>query len=406
MRFAREEIARRTPELSSWQLRRHRTGVASVAAIVADNLVQPEVYASVGLDPKEAKAAARANTHYGDKLRDAVDRAGRLPAGRRPGRRRVRAALEARPPGLRGGPRRGVALSPTQGPLGELGRVEADRGGRGQVEALGPAAHRDPHPGVGERASSPGTPRASLPNSHSTGPASSVAELVQRRLSPAVGGQHGHAGRLQRRDQRGRAARLGRRRRGRGCPRWPAPPCRRTGRPSPRRTPRRRRRTRPPSAGSCRRCRGRPARTARRPAAAARAVSVSAATSRSAQTATSPWGVTVSESPAAAFSVSSRTGTAVAASRSRWAAAAASVAKTSRTPEGSASASATACRPSARNRPAASRPARRVSLRAATIRAGPLGEQIGHGRPFRTDSDAAGADPGGPVTDGVGGLRA
>ena len=69
MRFAREEIARRTPDLSSWQLRRHRAGVASVAAIVADNLVQPEVYASVGLDPTEAKAAARANTHYGDKLR-------------------------------------------------------------------------------------------------------------------------------------------------------------------------------------------------------------------------------------------------------------------------------------------------------------------------------------------------
>jgi hypothetical protein len=71
MRFAREEIARRTPDLSSWQLRRHRAGVASVVAIVADNLVQPEVYASVGLDPKEAKAAARANTHYTDKLRDA-----------------------------------------------------------------------------------------------------------------------------------------------------------------------------------------------------------------------------------------------------------------------------------------------------------------------------------------------
>jgi P-aminobenzoate N-oxygenase AurF len=71
MRFAREEIARRTPELARWQLRRHRVAVASVAAIVADNLVQPEVYASVGLDPKEAKAAARANDHYGDKLRDA-----------------------------------------------------------------------------------------------------------------------------------------------------------------------------------------------------------------------------------------------------------------------------------------------------------------------------------------------
>jgi hypothetical protein len=71
MRFAREEITRRTPGLSTWQLRKHRTVIASVAAIVADNLVQPEVYASVGLDPRAAKAAARANTHYGDKLRDA-----------------------------------------------------------------------------------------------------------------------------------------------------------------------------------------------------------------------------------------------------------------------------------------------------------------------------------------------
>ena len=71
MRFAREEIARRTPELSRWQLRKHRTGVAAVAAIVADNLVQPEVYASVGLDPSTAKAAARANEHYRAKLHDA-----------------------------------------------------------------------------------------------------------------------------------------------------------------------------------------------------------------------------------------------------------------------------------------------------------------------------------------------
>jgi hypothetical protein len=71
MRFARDEVARRTPELSTWQLRKHRTVVASVAAIVAENLVQPAVYASVGLDPAEAHAAARANTYYGDKLRTA-----------------------------------------------------------------------------------------------------------------------------------------------------------------------------------------------------------------------------------------------------------------------------------------------------------------------------------------------
>ena len=71
MRFAREEVARRTPDLSGWQRRKHRTIVASVAAIVAENLVQPEVYASVGLDPQEARAAARANEHYTGKLRDA-----------------------------------------------------------------------------------------------------------------------------------------------------------------------------------------------------------------------------------------------------------------------------------------------------------------------------------------------
>ena len=71
MRFAREEVARRTPELSTWQLRKHRTLVAAVAAIVADNLVQPQVYASVGLDPQVAKAAARANRHYAGKLRHA-----------------------------------------------------------------------------------------------------------------------------------------------------------------------------------------------------------------------------------------------------------------------------------------------------------------------------------------------
>jgi hypothetical protein len=71
MRFAREEIARRTPDLSSRQRRQHRTIVAAVAAIVADNLVQPEVYASVGLDPRTAKAAARDNEHYRAKLREA-----------------------------------------------------------------------------------------------------------------------------------------------------------------------------------------------------------------------------------------------------------------------------------------------------------------------------------------------
>ncbi len=72
MRFAREEVARRTPELSRWQLRKHRTVVASVAAIVADNLVQPQVYAAAGLDPRQAKETARTNAHYAARLRAAA----------------------------------------------------------------------------------------------------------------------------------------------------------------------------------------------------------------------------------------------------------------------------------------------------------------------------------------------
>ncbi|TFV50334.1 diiron oxygenase [Blastococcus sp. TF02A-35] len=72
MRFAREEVARRTPELSFLQLRRHRTMVAACAAIVAENLVQPQVYAAVGLDPKVARAAARGNEHYNAKLKESA----------------------------------------------------------------------------------------------------------------------------------------------------------------------------------------------------------------------------------------------------------------------------------------------------------------------------------------------
>jgi hypothetical protein len=72
MRFAREEIIRRTPRLNAWQLRKHRTVVAAVATIVAGNLVQPQVYAAAGLDVERAVAAARANEHYAAKLRDAA----------------------------------------------------------------------------------------------------------------------------------------------------------------------------------------------------------------------------------------------------------------------------------------------------------------------------------------------
>ena len=72
MRFAREEIARRAPGLSSWQRRKRRTMIAAVSAIAVETLVQPGVYEAVGLDPREARAAVRSNEHYREKLREAA----------------------------------------------------------------------------------------------------------------------------------------------------------------------------------------------------------------------------------------------------------------------------------------------------------------------------------------------
>ena len=224
--------------------------------------------------------------------------------------------------------------------LGELGRVEADRGGRGQVEALRTPAHRDADPGVGRAASSGGTPRASLPNSHITGPASSVAgSLVERRPHPRrrrpapsprrpAPGEHRQQGRAPddvdvEQAARARADRL-------------APVgVGRAGAEDDRAAPQASavRKTVPALPGSA------SSASATDSLGGCAVNRVSAGTSRSAQTATRPCGVTVSDSPAAAFSVTRRTGTAVPASRSAWARAAASVAKTSRTPSASASAS-------------------------------------------------------------------
>ena len=253
--------------------------------------------------PGEAKAAARANEHYAAKLRGAA--AGWCPSCA------ARASSAARPSCLwkraRLVPDRelGVRVSHRKLlTLGELRRVEADRGGGGEVEALRPAAHRDAHPGVGQRGQLAGTPRASLPKSQSTGPASRVRRDVRpapplpRRRRPA----RSRPAARQARAAASPAARSGRRRGGRGCRRWRARPCRCTGRPSRRRTRRRRRRTasavaqhragiarvgelgqrdgEPRRGGEQRRRRGRRA---------------------GAQTATRPWGVTVSDSAAAAF---------------------------------------------------------------------------------------------------------
>jgi hypothetical protein len=72
MRFAREEIVRRTQHMSAFRRREQRTILAIVAYYIASSLVHPDVYRAVGLDPKVAKKAADNNEHYAAKLRGAA----------------------------------------------------------------------------------------------------------------------------------------------------------------------------------------------------------------------------------------------------------------------------------------------------------------------------------------------
>lgn len=69
VRYAREELVRELANVSRPMLELHRTVTAVVAISVADILVHPQAYTSVGLDPKQAKAVARANPHHRETLR-------------------------------------------------------------------------------------------------------------------------------------------------------------------------------------------------------------------------------------------------------------------------------------------------------------------------------------------------
>jgi hypothetical protein len=65
VRFAREELAR-DMATARWGPKRyvHRVFAAAAAAAIARSLVSPQVYAAVGLDPREARRAALANPHH------------------------------------------------------------------------------------------------------------------------------------------------------------------------------------------------------------------------------------------------------------------------------------------------------------------------------------------------------
>ena len=64
MTFAREEVQRKLEGISKAQLVVQQHLTAQTCLMVARSLVNPKVYLSVGIDPREGRRAALANPHY------------------------------------------------------------------------------------------------------------------------------------------------------------------------------------------------------------------------------------------------------------------------------------------------------------------------------------------------------
>jgi hypothetical protein len=69
VRYAREELARIAHKGNLMQRTVGRWMTALMAHRIATNLIHPDVYRSVGLDPKQARKVARNNPHYQASLR-------------------------------------------------------------------------------------------------------------------------------------------------------------------------------------------------------------------------------------------------------------------------------------------------------------------------------------------------
>jgi hypothetical protein len=67
--LARAELVRGMSRLSRAELPYQRLLLARIAFIVARNLVNPRVYSSVGLDPRQARRVALANPHHRETIR-------------------------------------------------------------------------------------------------------------------------------------------------------------------------------------------------------------------------------------------------------------------------------------------------------------------------------------------------
>jgi hypothetical protein len=75
IRYAREEVAARFAKLSTLEQAHQSFVLAVVAWVATSNLIHPQVYAAVGLDPKEARRVARRNPHWRETQRWAARRA-------------------------------------------------------------------------------------------------------------------------------------------------------------------------------------------------------------------------------------------------------------------------------------------------------------------------------------------
>ncbi len=91
VRFARTELTRTLSRLSKRRRGWHKLVTAAVSATLASVLIDPKVYASVGLDPKQARRVARANPHHretvrwmGEKIMRFFDDNGMVTAATRP----------------------------------------------------------------------------------------------------------------------------------------------------------------------------------------------------------------------------------------------------------------------------------------------------------------------------------
>ncbi|MBM9503636.1 AurF N-oxygenase family protein [Actinacidiphila acididurans] len=74
IRYAREELRRQMEIAPRWEIEFTRVASAEAARVIARSLIGPRVYASVGLDPREAVAAARRSPHRQDVMRQAAKR--------------------------------------------------------------------------------------------------------------------------------------------------------------------------------------------------------------------------------------------------------------------------------------------------------------------------------------------